>query len=79
GLAATDGADSYQAALAVQKLGTLYAFENRWNDAMALQQQAYDALSRITNPTIAKARTGEIMSLALIESGRNEEALSWAR
>lgn len=79
GLAATDGQESYQESLAIQKLGTLYALENRWNDALSLEQQAYEALSRNTNRRIAKARTGEVMALSLIELGRNSEALSLAR
>jgi hypothetical protein len=78
-LATADGPDSYQETLAVHKLGNLYALENRWNDALTLQQQAYEAFSRNTNQRIAKARTGEVMALVLIELGRSSEALSWAR
>ena len=79
GLAAADGPDSYQESLAVHKLGNLYALENRWSDALTLQQHAYDAFSRNTTQNIAKAKVGEVMALVLIELGRSNEALSWAR
>ncbi len=79
GLAKADGPDSYQETLAVQKLGNLYALENRWGEALTLQQQAYEAFTRNTNQQIAKAKVGEVMALVLIELGRSNEALGWAR